>query len=321
MVLVRATAERLEFQRHIPVRSPVLVGVAFIALALLPLLAPGTVDATRIACSLALAVAGLALVRITRARVESFHVDLARHELTGPRTALSLDGATGIALAGTGHADLHPAARYRAELCLADGRRALLLENADPALLLRDLVRVLEHLDLPVLPGWGLPEHATPWITPAAKAPKARDGASAFAERALTSPFQRIAGLTTIGGGVFTMVAIGIMMTARLDRGESIAPLGVALPVATVLLAFLVGFGVLTDRTSITRNGALEVERRALGIRVGGLAIPVERIRQAWAVGPDPAQRRHVLLELDDGPVAFACAGDDAVRFAELIAS
>ncbi len=171
--------------------------------------------------------------------------------------------------------------------------------------------------------GWGLPEQATPWRPPASSGSASATPAPARRQleaRAPTSPYQRLAGATTIGGALCTLIAMAIMMTARIERGESLSALSVVLPALSVFLVMLLGAVVLTDCTTIAGNGSLRVQRRALGVRLGGLEIPFERIRHAWAVGPDPTLRRHVLLELDDGPVAFACAGDDAVRCAEQIA-
>lgn len=321
MVLDRATPDRIDFHRKVAVRSPVLVGVALVALAFVPLIAPGAIDELRVLASLLLGGAGVALVRATRSRIERFHLDLRGHRLVGPALDCSTDGARAIALAGSGLAQLHPAALYRAELCLADGRREPLLENQDPARLLRDLSVVLEHLELPVEAGWGLPENATPWRpAPARAAPPPDPPRRHIDVHAPTSPYQRIAGITTLGGGVFTLVAMGLMMTARVERGESLSLLSVVLPALTVVLVLLVGALVLTRRTTVAGNGSLCVQRRALGFRVGQLEIPFERIRHAWAVGPD-ATVRHVLLQLDDGPVAFACASDEAARCAGQIAA
>lgn len=317
MVLDRATPDFLDFRRRVPTGAPVLVGVAFVAFAVAPLAAPGALSWSRALGALTLASAGLTLLRATRPRVERYRLELARRTLHGPEGDRSLESASAILLTGGGLEQRAARVRYRAELRLARGERALLLENDDPAALLRDLSRVLERLPLPVEPGWGLPAEATPW---AGGRPGAAGGATRrFALRARSAASQRIAGATTLGGGLFTAVAMGFMMGARLERGESIGALSWALTLTTVGLVLSIAVCLLTDRLELSASGVLRAERFVLGRRVSRLELPLERVCAAWAVSPDGASPRHLLLELDDGPVAFPCAGDPAATAAKLL--
>jgi len=314
MLLSHVSPERLEFRRYRRTRAPVLVGVAFAALALLPLLSPGPVTAWRVITSAVLLLSAFLLVRFTRPR--STQVVLRIRDRVLERDGLEFPlGNCSVQLVGARDEETsYPGAVYRAELVLADagGRRELLLERDEPAGVLSDLIRIREVLPLPVRAGWGLPADAAPW-DPARleQSPPARGGAHIDA-RVLRHPAQRSSAVTTLIGGVGTATAMGIMIGAQRERGLPVSSLSLSLAGATVVLILLIGAFIASDRLRIQGDDELCIERRALGVAWKRQLIQRSALRHAWTVGPDPTEPHHLLLQLDSGLIALPCVGEQA---------
>lgn len=312
MLLSKASPERLEFHRYRRTRAPLLVGVAFAALALLPLLAPGPVTVWRLLTSVVLVVTAVLLIRITRPRSARIVLRVRDRVLERDGREIRL-GQCSVQLVGAlDEETAYPGAMYRAVLVLPDGRRELLLERDEPAGVLSDLARVREVLPLPVRSGWGLPPDAAPWERPTKTAASSRRAATRVDMATLRHRSQRSSAITTLIGGIGTATAMVIMMGAQRDRGLPVTGLGLALAAATVVLILLVGAFIATDRLHIHGDRELSVERRALGFVWKRQTIPRTALRHVWAVGPDPAEPRHLLLQLDSGLVALRCVGEQA---------
>jgi hypothetical protein len=314
MLLSHVSPERLEFSRYRRTRAPVLVGVAFAALALLPLLSPGPVTAWRVITSAVVLLSAILLIRFTRPRWT--HVVLRVRDRVLERDGLEIPlGDCAVQLVGArDEAPPYPGATYRAELVLpdADGRRELLLERDEPAGVLSDLIRIRAVLPLPVRGGWGLPADAAPWDTPKQEQSPPRRGGAPIDALVRRHPAQRSSAVTTLIGGIGTATAMGIMIGAQRERGLPVSALSLTLAGATVVLIVLIGAFIASDRLRIQGDDELCIERRALGIAWKRQTIQRSALRHAWTVGPDPAEPHHLLLQLDSGLLALPCVGDQA---------
>lgn len=311
MLLSHVSPERVELRRRRRTRAPLLVGVAFAALALLPLLSPGSLTVWRVLTSAVLLLSAILLIRFTRPRSSSVVLSVRDRVLKRDGMEIAIGGGS-IQLVGlmdeqTGY----PGAVYRAELVLPDGRRELLLEHPEPSAVLSDLIRIRELLPLPVLTGWGLPADATPWETPKQESRTQHQSAPIDTE-VLPRPSQRSSAVTTLIGGIGTATAMGIMVGAQRERGLPVSGLSLTLAGATVILILLVGAFIATDRVRVHGTEELHIERRALGIVWKRQSIRRTALRHVWAVGPNPAEPHHLLFQLDDGLMALPCVGEQA---------
>lgn len=310
MLLSHVSPGRLEFRRHRRSRAPLLVGVAFAALALLPLLSPGPVTLFRALTSVVLVASAVLLIRFTRPQSARVVLRVRDRILERDGEEISLGSCSAELVGAKDQEAAQPGSMYRVELVLEDGRRELLLEHEDPADVVADLIRIREVLPLPVVSGWGLPQDAAPWEAPAPAADTAQGHVDLTV---LRHPAQRSSAITTLIGGVATATAMGIMIGAQAERGDPISRLSVVLAGATVVLILLIGAFIATDRIRIWGDTELRIERRALGIVWKRQLIPRAALRHAWAVGPD-AEPHHLLLQLDSGLLALRCVGEQARR-------
>ncbi|MCA9592642.1 MAG: hypothetical protein KC776_05000 [Myxococcales bacterium] len=308
MVLGRITATTLEFYRRGRLRAPLLTATAFAVLALLPLLTPGVPDGHPIATAVLLGALSVSLFWYSVRRAERLIVDLAQGVVRTRRGDLPLSGARELVLTNTTEVDEAPRRRYRIELLFASGAHLRLLEGSDPARVLSDLRKVLGVLELPVRTGWGLPPGATPWRD--GEAPAAAATAPAFVAEARPYESQGRTAATVFGGTVVIAVAMGIMMTARLRRGEAISALSASLAAVTLLILLVVGVVVLGLRTRVRwGDGTLDIERTVFGHAFGRERVVVEKLRGVHAVSPGTEMLEHVLLDAGDDLYAVACAG------------
>ncbi len=171
-------------------------------------------------------------------------------------------------------------------------------------------MRVRDALPMRVTAGWGLPPDATPWEKPSGS--QRGSEAAPIDVTVVPNPSQRPAAITTLIGGVGTATAMGIMMGAQHERGLPVATLSLVLAGGTVFLILLIGAFIATDRMRIQGDSELSIERRALGITWKRQTIARTALRHVWAVGPDPAEPHHLLLQLDSGPLALRCVGNEA---------
>jgi hypothetical protein len=320
MSLVAATADRLEFRIRRAPRPLALTGSLFVVLALLPLFAPGPLSGARVVMS-ALLGAGAALLLVSsRPRAERVFIDLAEQTVSVTGAQRAFGDAVALEL-GSGSDKHAPALRYRVLLKFGDGTRVTLLESDEPISVLRDLERTVRRLPLPVLAGWGLPEAARPWElgSPPAGAPKPAASETFVIEQVEAS--QGSSAWTVIVGGLAVGALMAVMMMARLERGQQISPLSWALSIGTIAIVVGVGIRIASQRVRVSVGADLCIERAVLGLRIARRCIPLSAIRAAHAVGPEPSEPRHVLLETSEGPVSFACAGRTALSVRDKVLS
>ncbi len=313
MIVSYASPEQIKLRQSRRTRAPLLVGVAFGALALLPLCSPGPLTPWRVLTSAVLVLSAILLIRFTRPR--STQVVLRVRDRVVERDGLEIPiGQSAVQLVGArDEVTRYPGAMYQAVLLLPDGRRELLLERDDPAGVLSDLIRIRKELRLPVRAGWGLPTDAKPWERPGDNTPQPARAFAPIDMTALRHPSQRASAVTTLIGGVGTATAMGIMMEAQHDRGLPVSGLSLALAGGTVALILLVGAFIATDRLRIRGDGdVLHFERRALGIVWKRHTFKRTALRHVWAVGPDPGVPRHLLLQLDNELLSVRCLGEQA---------
>jgi hypothetical protein len=320
MSLVEATADRLEFRIRRAPRPLALTGSLFFVLALLPLFAPGPLSVARIVMS-ALLGAGAALLLVSsRPRTERVFIDLAEQTVSVAGAQRAFGDAVALEL-GSGSDQHAPALRYRLLLKFGDGARATLLESAEPISVLRDLERALRRLPLPVLTGWGLPEAARPWEIASARADASKPATSEVFVIEQVEASQGPSAWTVIIGGLVVGALMAVMMIARLERGEQISPLSWALSIGTIAIVVGLGIRIAAQRVRVRLGSDLCIEHAVLGLRLARRCIPLNAIHAAHAVGPDPSEPRHVLLETSNGPVSFACAGRTALKVRDRVLS
>jgi hypothetical protein len=319
MILRQASAERLEVMKQTSVKAPWFIALSFGLLGLTPLFAGGVPTLPRIAMSAALFCACAALVAFSRPRAEILSVDLVKRTIEGKDGSIALDQAKRYSLEAGGRAseDEAPRNRYRVELVLEDDRRITWLERSDPARVLGDLRTALRYLPLPVSEGWGLPAGAEPWRTGKKSEPKQL---AALSVKGRPHQHELGAAICAIGGVLVIGTVVTLSHGARLERGAHISGLSWTLSgLLLALVALIAGF-LLTDRVIVrTSAGALSVERRAFGFRLAQRSIPLASVRGAYAVGPDPAEPLHVLIDAEDEIAAIPLVGEPARRVAKAL--
>jgi hypothetical protein len=195
---------------------------------------------------------------------------------------------------------------YRVVL-VQGGRRVVVLEHDDPAVVLADARRVSaetgSHLVGPA------------WLT-------ARGGVNDSAANHTVSPVS-VVGLSssgqlrtataTLGGSAFVLLVF--LVSVKAEAGVSL--LSAALPLASVAITALIGAGLSSLRVRATRGpDGIEVQRVVFGWQLSLLNVPAEQILSVQAVGHAPHPERHVLVDTVDGPRSFALAGEAARQLA-----
>lgn len=320
MVLSQVSRERLEFYGRTRVRAPLLVGVALAVMAVLPWLTSEPVFPWRALASVLLGAAAAWLIAASVPRRERLVIDLVDNVLRRGDDALPLSRVRSVRLRTTGPVeDDSPVLRYRADLVLNDARQQRLLERPDPAGVLADLRQVLKVLQWPVESGWGLPANAAPWTEPGA------GGGSGLATRAeidFRAPrfeSQRAAAATVLGSGVFTCIAMTVMMLNERRRGGHVAPLSVALAASAIGLVLLVGMALATEHVRVRKASELSIEQHVLGFAWRRFKLSPSSVRAVYLVGPDTASPRHLLFDAENRLFAVRCAGPAALKLQELL--
>lgn len=211
--------------------------------------------------------------------------------------------ATSIGRAGSAYA----------AVARSDAGEVLLAQADEPASVLA--VARYWQLDrgVPLLPGWGL--------TQADLEPIALDRSVATARVDYLGPSQH--GAT---GSAIALLCSAIALTLLVG---SVALLRQDPPSTLSLVLFGVGVGLLlllaaatrTDITRILLHDALEVERRCLGFRVGGLELPSAAVRLLSIVSPEGKHGRHLLLASSAGFWAIECPAALETSFRDPVVS
>ncbi|HEU5074007.1 MAG TPA: hypothetical protein VFU02_07535, partial [Polyangiaceae bacterium] len=224
---------------------------------------------------------------------------LTAHRLEQALTALSAAGPVVIQLtprtaAGIGRAGLAYAAVARSEAA-----EVLLAHATEPASVLAVARYWQTRLGVPLLPGWGLTKG---------------DVEALDAKRAVSLVRVSYAGPSQ-HGAAGSAIALVCSAIALLALAGSVAvfrehPAGVmSLVLLGVGVGLLAAFAVAarTDVMRIVVQDTVEVERRCLRFRLGGIRLPLDEVRLLAVVSPDGKHGRHLVLASSNGFWAIEC--------------
>ncbi len=288
-----AAPEEIEFDGRRRTRPRLLVGVGLGLLSTLSWLGERT--AVTWAVSLLLGSCAAYLVLTGRSRRGRIRVVPGEPTILSTLQRRPIQGVETVELvAAGGERGRHPRASYTAETVDAEGRRHELYESADPAELLswaRRLdgalpVRITWEPGRPRVRDWlderGAPAHgAVSATTPRLRRVPPRGGA-----RIVSSPYAQHHRVSRLLAGI--AVGVSVIWTIFLLRSEAtVAPLSVALALASVAFVVLTAALVATDRTVVDVGETLTIERRRLGARLWRREVPLGDVVRAAPVTPD----------------------------------
>jgi hypothetical protein len=193
-------------------------------------------------------------------------------------------------------------------LVMQGGRRMLLLEHDDPAVVLASARRVMAETGARLVgPAWLMPRTSLSNGAPlSSMAPVSVIG--------LSSSGQLRTSAATLGGALFVLLVF--LASVKAEAGVSL--LSAALPLASVAITALIGAGLSSLRVRATRGPqGIQAERVVFGWQASLLNVPADAILSVQAVGHAPHPERHVLVDTIDGPRAFALAGEAARQLTE----
>ena len=311
MRVAHSAPDQIDIRGRDAMRAPLLLGLAVVLAVGLAFF--GTAEAASSSHVTAWSVVGLGGLlaiflgwprarRITLKRGNGVvHVDGAAEPIEETELRLSAVRAEGTA-----------AVNYYAVVLRSARAGTVLLSDARPDQVLRDLALVRRVVPLRLAPGWGLPPDS-PWIEPgdattsAARRPS--DAALAPSRRTKRS----IAGTILVGSaGVSAIVVIDVWH--RIALGDSPSGLSLALPVLFITMLVVIALGIWTSRTSFTLGTDLLFTRHVLGYAIEQRSVPRSSIRAGYLVSPDGGTPTHLLLDTEGGPTAFPCSPGDGGR-------
>ena len=314
MLILHAEAGVVEVGKRGRPHATWMTAMGFVAMAVLPLLGTGPMTAARWAATCALLLLAAALFGFARRPSSRLRLrnDGSRIHVNGHSAAIAdadLILEAGQLTVGT------PRSRYQVCLRLPNVAPILLLEGRAPDRVLMDLRKLARELKLRVHSGWGLPSGAEPW--------KASQGDATLPRCVLSlQPYQRQrrVALTVALGTVGMAVAMSLMVSARIDRGQTIGSGSYALGGLTLLIALLIALGVGTDRRVATLGpDGLELERRIFGLRFRVRRVPAEGWVGAYRVHSSEGELAHLLMDFGDRVVSVPCAGESELDVAGLL--
>jgi hypothetical protein len=206
--------------------------------------------------------------------------------------------ATAIALGGD--MDREPP-RYRAELMFEDGRRAVILEGDEPAVVLAGAELARERLSLPLQLGWGL-ERSADILAPSSTARDNRAPAPVGRATLAVYPAQQRVAYATFGGAVFIALSTLALALEPPRTARVLTGLSLILPALTVVIGVALGvvFQMLEARLEL-RGGTLERRYFLGGLRIGAPRTLCRNVTALHAVAPDGGPARHLLVRTRDG--------------------
>lgn len=317
MRFVSGDSQRLIFQGRRAARGALIIGIAFIGVALSPIVYGDARTTLRWFTSVVAAAVATVFIRAgwPRARrvvlvCKEGQWRLDGDSTAGKPTALHLDSRL----------DEDEFALYRVDLDLETGRHTL-LQSSEPETVLRDLASVARFLELPIVSGWGLPADAHPWAA-AGDGDGPHPDASAPVKIDMVLPqvaYQREIGWTVIIGGVVVATIAIFQIAVRLSRGDQPTAMDLILPLLLVGTIEGIGLAVLTKALRLSMNGVLSVEWRVFGFVHKRRAIAKDAVRAVYVVGPHQLPPTHVLLDTAQGPFAIASGQRSAREVAAVI--
>jgi hypothetical protein len=200
-------------------------------------------------------------------------------------------------------------ASYGVALATADVPRVLLLASDDPAETLADLARLRAVTPLRVVGGWGLGADS-PWVDE--NGPPRRDDRD-------TAPWdERNTRRTIVKTLLVATGAIAILMAdevrGRMVLGETPSTPSILLPFFALSLLGLLTAVIATRSVRLHLGMVLCAEERVLGLSLGKKEVSRAAIRGAFLVSPTGHHAKHLVVQTDDGPVAFPCTETEGRR-------
>jgi hypothetical protein len=328
-VLIESVSpSELSVSRREGLRSPAFVGLGFLVFAAMPWAEP-RVTASRIAASVVFLLVALALFFRGRPRRVTKRFDLSRKLLIDGKRERPWSDAELVLSGGESDTaeDLEP--RYRAELVYRPDDRVVVLQDVDPSKVLRDAATLADALGLPLQPGWGLDRKRLDGLLGSsegndlgARSAVEPTPASELSERSIEVfpyPVQREVTTAVALGGVGIALIAGLLVGARLERGEPVAPISWGLSLLLVACIFMVALTLRTLRLRIKSNSSIRISRHCLGMRTREFALERKGLRGADCVSPNGAEPLHVVLSTESGLHAFPVPGPQAERVLEII--
>jgi hypothetical protein len=291
---------------HRRARTPWLACIPLGVIAVLPIVAEGSLTVWRCLTTLALGSAVAFLIGWSRPRRR--RVPLA---IRGPRFRYGeLDvEVTALELRGAREDWANSTPVYRLDALAADGSWTTLLEGPDPAPVL-DQAREISRVSGLSLGGvWGMGKSSTL---------RARASLPEVTVKSTVSVSQRSAGWTSLGSTIFVLVFFLMLVEARLDRGLSSLPLSLILPLPAVIWGLGISLWLLGLRASVAlvpRVG-LVYTRSCWGRSIAGETLREEELVRVDAVAPDGGDPLHLLVESTGGVRAWPLVGPGAGHLA-----
>jgi hypothetical protein len=314
MLLLQAEGGAVEVGKRGRPHATWMTAMGFVAMAALPFFGAGSMTAARWATTFALLLLAAALFAFARRprssvqiRVEGDKILIDGKSASKADAELALE--TGQLAVGT------PRSRYRVCLRLPSAAPVVLLEGRAPDRVLTDLRHVVRELDLRVVSGWGLPSAAEPWkVSQSDRSPPERMLALQPYQR------QRRVSFTVALGTIGMAVAMALMVSARLDRGQTVGNGSYTLGALTLLIALMIAVGVGSDRRVATLGSfGVEIERRMFGVRLSRRTIDARGWVGAYRVHTSEEELVHLLLDFGDRVVSVPCAGESEEAVAALL--
>ncbi|HVW29397.1 MAG TPA: hypothetical protein VHC69_28725 [Polyangiaceae bacterium] len=309
----------IELRGRSGVGTPLIVGCALLAWPFLAASVVGFPTGDRLTATIVLVAVATAFIGFgwPRAHNVRLRVRERRIETPGRRVVTLPDDAVFRLVAAPAKPVAGPL-RYGVALEWRGADPIPVLSGADPARVLADLVRVREHLALPVLAGWGLSHDAVPWLD--GIAPAVATGR--VPEEDPVEPTRR-RGVTVMG--VSTAGATALLATEIHGRATDgvASSISIVLPVLSILLLLAITFVIASLKPRVHAGSELSFEWRLGALRLFPRSIDAGTVQTAEVVSPLGAGGRHLLMLTDSGGfVAFPCERREgesaAARLAEL---
>lgn len=296
--LASAAPQQLTFGGRSRARAPLLLCPMLLLLAALPWLSPEPLTLLRWLTSAAcLGFAGL-LARACWPRRQLVCLD--RPE---PNGSAPSPGPLRWVLDAEPEPDA-PHGAYSVRVELDGGESWTVLRHPDPNLVLRELRAVLEQWPAPVSCRWRLPETAQPWcFEPRASAPAS--------ERDPTPKTLLRAHLCDRGLrrtlSVMTLLMLGeltFLIVSQSATVPRVQPLSVLLPIVTAACLLAITLILATAHVRLSMTGGALRQASVFGLRQRRAEVRVASVRGVYAIGASSAERWHVLIDSEDGPLS-----------------
>lgn len=313
MRLARLDNDVLVFESRTPARGGLGVGALFVIASLLPFLGEDLTLPHWLTFAVLAGIGG-GLIGLSWPRRQRLLLNLRERRLEGAGNPIALEDIQTLELGGsTQNPDEVPIIRYEVVLKARAGRELVLLSSKDPALVTRDLGKLLEVCPLPLRSGWGLPKDATPWTPVDRDDDRERPGASPREIVLERHDPPLPGGITILIGGLGVGLMWGIDIYRRAQTGLPLSVLSIALAVFFSLLLTLLGLALISNRL-VLRTGphGLILEARTLGVRLQRFRVPNAELARVHVVSPDGEEAWHVLLETTQGALSLPCRPSNA---------